>query len=116
VSFSGFEEDAPLFAIGVIARMVGVHQQTIRNYERWGFITPSRTHGGTRSYSARDLREIRRVRNWMDTLGVNRAGVDVMLKLVERIEELEARSVAQEARSAALEAELNALKRKNQRL
>jgi len=62
------------------------------------------------------LREIRRVRNWMDTLGVNRAGVDVMLKLVERIEELEARSVAQEARSAALEAELNALKRKNQRL
>lgn len=83
------EKDRPLFAISVTARVVGVHQQTLRNYERWGFVKPYRTSGGTRSYSAHDLQKIKRVRNWMASLGINRAGVEVMLKLMNRIDELE---------------------------
>ena len=84
-----FGRDEPVFAIGIVARVVGVHQQTLRNYERWGLVVPMRSGGGTRYYSQRDVERILKIRGWMDDLGVNIAGVEVMLRLLERIGKLE---------------------------
>lgn len=81
--------DEPLFVISIVSERIGVHQQTLRNYERWGFITPSRSEGGTRRYSQRDIQQIGKIREWMETFGVNRAGVEVMLRLLKRIDDLE---------------------------
>jgi MerR family transcriptional regulator/heat shock protein HspR len=84
-----FGRDEPLFAIGIVARRVGVHQQTLRNYERWGLVVPNRSGGGTRYYSVKDIERIEKIREWIDVLGINRAGVEVMTRLLRRISELE---------------------------
>ena len=84
-----FGIDEPLFAIGIVARRVGLHQQTLRNYERWGLVIPRRSAGGTRYYSARDIERIQKIREWIEVLGINRAGVEVMTRLLRRIAELE---------------------------
>jgi MerR family transcriptional regulator/heat shock protein HspR len=84
-----FGRDEPVFAIGIVARRVGVHQQTLRNYERWGLVMPRRSGGGTRYYSVRDIEKIEKIREWIEVLGINRAGVEVMTRLLRRIAELE---------------------------
>ena len=84
-----FGRDEPVFAIGIVARRVGVHQQTLRNYERWGLVVPGRSGGGTRYYSIRDIEKIEKIREWIDVLGINRAGVEVMTRLLRRISDLE---------------------------
>lgn len=84
-----FGRDEPVFAIGIVARRVGVHQQTLRNYERWGLVIPTRSDGGTRYYSVRDIEKIEKIREWIDVLGINRAGVEVMTRLLKRISDLE---------------------------
>ena len=56
-----FRSDEPVFQISVVARMVGVHQQTLRSYEREGFIQPHRTSGNTRLYSQRDVERLQQV-------------------------------------------------------
>ena len=84
----------PCFVISVAARIVGVHAQTLRHYERAGLIWPSRTTGRQRMYSMADIDRIRRLRTLIDDMGVNLAGAEVALKLMERIEELE-REVAE---------------------
>ena len=81
--------EEPCFIISVAARMVGVHAQTLRYYERVGLVWPSRTVGRQRLYSMADLERIRRVRNLTDEMGVNLAGAEVALKLMGRIETLE---------------------------
>ena len=81
--------EEPCFIISVAARMVGVHAQTLRYYERVGLVWPSRTVGRQRLYSMADLERIRRVRNLTDEMGVNLAGAEVALKLMNRIEGLE---------------------------
>ena len=81
--------EEPCFAISVAARIVGVHAQTLRHYERAGLIWPSRTTGRQRLYSMADIERIRRLRTLIDDMGVNLAGAEVALKLMERIEELE---------------------------
>lgn len=81
--------DEPFFAIGVVARIVGVHAQTLRHYERAGLIRPSRTMGRQRLYSVADIERIRRLRALIEDMGVNLAGAEVALKLMARIEELE---------------------------
>ncbi len=83
-----FREE-PCFVISVAARMVGVHAQTLRYYERVGIIWPSRTQGRQRLYSVADLDRIRRVKTLIDDLGLNLAGAEVALKLMGRVEELE---------------------------
>jgi MerR family transcriptional regulator/heat shock protein HspR len=88
VSENQFREE-PCFVISVAARMVGVHAQTLRYYERVGLIWPSRTGGRQRLYSMADLERIRRVKSLTDEMGVNLAGAEVALKLMGRIEELE---------------------------
>ena len=83
-----FREE-PCFVISVAARMVGVHAQTLRYYERVGVIWPSRTQGRQRLYSMADLDRIRRVKTLIDDMGLNLAGAEVALKLMGRVEELE---------------------------
>jgi MerR family transcriptional regulator, heat shock protein HspR len=77
------------FAISVAARMLGVHAQTLRAYERQGLIVPSRTKGRIRLYSLDDIRRAQQVRRLVEDLGVNLAGVEVILRLTERIRSLE---------------------------
>ena len=81
--------EEPCFIISVAARIVGVHAQTLRHYERQGLIWPSRTTGRQRMYSMADIDRIRRVRTLTEDMGVNLAGVEVALKLMERIADLE---------------------------
>ena len=88
VSENQFREE-PCFIISIAARMVGVHAQTLRYYERVGLIWPSRSVGRQRLYSMADLERIRRVRALTDEMGVNLAGAEVALKLMGRIENLE---------------------------
>ena len=88
VAENQFREE-PCFVISVAARMVGVHAQTLRYYERVGVIWPSRTVGRQRLYSMADLERIRRVKALTDEMGVNLAGAEVALKLMNRIEDLE---------------------------
>lgn len=82
--------DEPCFVISVAARMVGLHAQTLRHYERAGLIAPTRSRGRQRLYSMADVARLRRIKTLTDDMGVNLAGVDVVLKLNERIRQLEA--------------------------
>jgi MerR family transcriptional regulator/heat shock protein HspR len=82
-------KDEPCFVISIAARMVGLHAQTLRYYERVGLIWPSRTVGRQRLYSPADIERLRRIKTFTEDLGMNLAGAEVALKLVDRIEELE---------------------------
>ena len=82
--------DEPVFIISVAARMLGVQTQTLRYYERLGLIEPARTGGNQRVFSRADVERVRRIRSFMDDLGVNLAGVEVILRLLDRINEAEA--------------------------
>ena len=84
-----FGHDEPVFIISVAARMLGVRTQTLRYYERLGLIEPSRTSGNQRVFSRRDIERVQRIRGLMDDLGVNLAGVEVVLRLLERLREAE---------------------------
>lgn len=83
----GYEE--PCFVISVAARILGVRTQTLRYYERLGLVEPYRTGGNQRVYSRRDVDRVRRIRNLMDDLGVNLAGVEVVIGLLDRIQKNE---------------------------
>lgn len=83
------EEEEPAFIISVAARMLGVHAQTLRYYERVGLIVPSRSRGRIRLYSRADLDRIRQVQRLIDDLGVNLAGAEVIIDMGKRIKALE---------------------------
>lgn len=85
------DSDEPVFVISVAARMVGVRTQTLRYYERLGLVSPARTPGNQRVYSRRDVARVQHIRRLMDDLGVNLAGVEVVLKLLLQVREAEAR-------------------------
>jgi len=73
--------------IGVVCEMFHIHPQTLRLYEREGFLNPKRV-GGARLYSQEDLKRIMTILNLTKELGVNRAGVDIILRMKQRIEAL----------------------------
>jgi MerR family transcriptional regulator/heat shock protein HspR len=75
----------PLFMISVVCEMFHIHPQTLRLYEREGFLHPQRV-GNARLYSQEDLEQIRRVLSLTKDLGVNRAGVDIILRMRHRLE------------------------------
>jgi MerR family transcriptional regulator, heat shock protein HspR len=77
-----------VYSISVIARLTGLHEQTIRQYERLGLLTPQRTPGGTRSFSEDDLERLRSIARLTREMGVNLAGVELILKLRERQDQL----------------------------
>ncbi len=69
--------------------MVGMHQQTLRYYERAGLVEPRRTAGNIRMYSNTDIQRIRQAQRLIDELGVNLAGVDVILRMGEQMRQLQ---------------------------
>src|SRR5947209_5358153 len=77
------------FVISVAARLVGVHEQTLRYYERAGLVEPARSKGRIRLYSQHDLERVRQIRRLTDEMGVNLAGVEVIMRLTDRIRVLE---------------------------
>ena len=81
--------EEPLYYISVVARMVNLHPQTLRHYERLGLLQPTRTEGNVRLYSPRDVERVRKICRLSDELGVNLAGVDIILNLLDRVEELQ---------------------------
>jgi len=81
--------DEPCYVISIAARMVGVEVHTLRYYERAGIIEPSRSAGKVRLYSDRDVALLRRVKTLMDDLGVNLAGAEVILRMAQRMNELQ---------------------------
>ena len=81
--------DDPCYAISVTARFIGVHVQTLRYYERAGLVRPQRSTGNTRLYSRRDIDRLIQIKQWIEDLGVNLAGVEVIERLNERVFELE---------------------------
>jgi MerR family transcriptional regulator/heat shock protein HspR len=83
-----FREDEPCFTIGVVHQMLGLHPQTLRHYERLGLVRPQRSDGRIRMYSAKDLERIALIKRWIDEFGVNLAGVEIMLKMQESMEQL----------------------------
>jgi len=81
--------DEPVYLISVVSKMLNIHPQTLRQYEREGLITPSRTEGRMRLYSQRDIDKVRMILRLTRDLGVNLAGVDIILRLKEKIAKLE---------------------------
>jgi MerR family transcriptional regulator/heat shock protein HspR len=84
------DRDTPLYMISVVSELLDVHPQTLRLYEREGFIRPRRTRGNTRLYSERDVEDVRRVLHLTRDLGVNLAGVEVVLEMRRKMEKLQA--------------------------
>jgi MerR family transcriptional regulator/heat shock protein HspR len=79
----------PCLVIGVVARLVNMHPQTLRYYEKLGLIRPSRTDGRIRLFSMQDVERLHKIQQLQDD-GVNPAGIKKILELADRIEELEA--------------------------
>ena len=83
------EDNQPFYVISVAARLVGMHQQTLRYYERAGLIQPSRTRGNIRMYSNSDIQRIRMAQKLIVELGVNLAGVEIIVRMGEQIRQLQ---------------------------
>ena len=83
----GYEE--PVYLISVVAKVLTIHPQTLRQYEREGLICPSRTDGKMRLYSQRDIDKIKMIQRLTRDLGVNLAGVDIIIRLKDKIKAYE---------------------------
>jgi len=83
------DDTEPRYVISVTARMLGIQTYTLRYYERIGIIEPARSRGNIRLYSERDIAQLRRAKTLMDDLGVNLAGVEVILRMVQRMNKLQ---------------------------
>ena len=97
------DDETPVFVISVAAHLAGMHAQTLRQYDRLGLVSPSRTRGGGRRYSARDVTLLREVQRLSQDEGVSLAGIQRILDLENQVQALR-------ARVAELGAELDALK------
>ena len=83
------ENEEPRYVISVAARILGVQTYTLRYYEKIGIIEPSRSRGNIRLYSDRDIIRLRRVKTLMEDLGINLAGIEVILRMTQRMTELQ---------------------------
>ncbi len=81
--------DEPVYLISVVATILDIHPQTLRQYEREGLVTPSRTQGRMRLYSQRDIDKMKMILRLTRQMGVNLAGVDVVLKLKDKIDSMQ---------------------------
>ena len=97
------DDETPVFVISVAAQLAGMHAQTLRQYDRLGLVSPSRTRGGGRRYSARDVTLLREVQRLSQDEGVSLAGIQRILDLENQVQALR-------ARVAELGTELDALK------
>ena len=89
MTHSSQDRDFACFVISVAARLLEVHPQTLRYYERAGLLRPSRSKGNIRLYSPADIERARQIKRLIDDLGVNLAGVEVILRLTHRLREVE---------------------------
>ena len=94
------ENREPRYVISVAARILGVQTHTLRYYEKVGIVAPRRSEGNIRLYSDQDLSLLRRVKTLMDDLGVNLAGVEVVLRLAQQLGEAQQRVADLEAEVA----------------
>ncbi len=83
------DDTVPCYVISVAAKMVGVQTYTLRYYERVGIIEPSRSRGNIRLYSERDIARLRRVKTLVDDMGINLAGVEVIIRIMQQMLELQ---------------------------
>src|SRR5438552_14256599 len=84
-----YRDEEPLYVISIASRRVGMHPQTLRLYERLGLVKPAR-HGSNRLYSDRDIERLRQIHNLTQHMGVNLAGVEIILNLLEQVRDLQA--------------------------
>ena len=88
ISYSAFgpDDDTPVFVISVAAELAGMHAQTLRQYDRLGLVTPSRTRGGGRRYSQRDVALLREVQRLSQEEGVSLSGIARILELENQVD------------------------------
>lgn len=101
----------PLFVISVAARLVEMHPQTLRKYEREGLIAPSRTQGNLRLYSDSDIERLRQVKYLVEQRGLNLAGVQLALELTRELQRLRHHTQNGSPGPESLTAELDAVLR-----
>lgn len=95
------------FSISAVAEMFSVHQQTIRLYEKEGLITPKRSEGNTRLFSEEDVDRLEQIIHLTHDLGINLAGVEMILKLQKQIKKLQKEiNVVFDATNSTLEQEV----------
>jgi MerR family transcriptional regulator/heat shock protein HspR len=82
-------ESKPRYVISVAARMIGIEAHTLRYYERLGLVQPERSSGNIRLYSEEDIDRLRYIKALMSDCGVNLAGVEVALKLMQRMKDMQ---------------------------
>jgi MerR family transcriptional regulator, heat shock protein HspR len=100
------EERTAVYVISVAAELAGVHPQTLRVYERKGLLSPQRTTGNTRRYSAQDIERLRRIQELTQRDGVNLAGARMILRLEEQLERMRREMTAMASRVQELEADV----------
>ena len=112
-------EDEPIYVISVAARLVEMHPQTLRYYERAGLLKPTRSTGKIRLYSQREIEHLQKIARLTNDLGVNLAGVEIIVDLTERLEKLQDEVKAREAELLAeierLQNELHAVTQRKPR-
>ncbi|MFA5605247.1 MAG: MerR family transcriptional regulator [Dehalococcoidales bacterium] len=97
----------PRYVISIAAEMLGTQTYTLRYYEKIGIVNPARSKGNIRLYSDLDLEVIKRVMTLMDELGVNLAGVEVILRMSQQIAQLQSNNEELEKEIARLRKERN---------
>ncbi len=94
------DEREPVYAIAVAARLTRMHPQTLRKYERAGLLRPARQSGNQRLYSNADVRRLHRIRYLVEKRGLNVAGLEMTLRIVDRLEQTDDRSTRDDLRRA----------------
>jgi len=102
----------PLFVISVAARLVEMHPQTLRKYEREGLVAPSRTSGNLRLYSDSDIEQLRQVKYLVEQRGLNLAGVQLALELTRQLQRVRATQAADKRSTSDHLADLDDLLRR----
>lgn len=97
-------DNQPVYMIGVAAQLCGVHPQTLRQYERLGLVVPNRAGAKNRLYSENDIRRVRRIQQLTQEMGVNLAGVEIILRLLDDMDEMR-RDMEQQMEDYVVEAE-----------
>lgn len=113
-----FEQDhssEPCYVISIAARMVGLHAQTLRYYERAGLLSPSRSVGRQRLYSPLDVQRILRIKALTEDMGLNLAGAEVALRLMAQIKELQAENERLKLENRRLKSRVASARRAAQR-
>lgn len=90
---NGPDEDTPVYVISIAAELAGMHAQTLRQYDRLGLVSPQRTRGGGRRYSARDVSRLREVQRLSQDEGISLAGIQRIMDLEHQVQALKERAV-----------------------